>query len=93
MDLILQSGQFTDNQICTLHYCRLYLQATMLADLTLGDGATLDPQFLVGQWLVASSKTKYIEIKQGRPSKNAWRLWQKANKIWSSRGMLKKPLG
>eukprot|EP00957_Ditylum_brightwellii_P031467 2386043-Ditylum_brightwellii.AAC.1 len=93
MDLLLESGQFTDNQICTLNYCRLHLQATTLVDLTLGDGSTIDPQFLMGQQLVASSKTKYIKINQGCPSKNAWGMWQKANKIWSSCGMLKKLLG
>eukprot|EP00957_Ditylum_brightwellii_P048148 3654833-Ditylum_brightwellii.AAC.1 len=45
MDIILESKKFTDNEVCTLNYCQLYLQATTLADLTLADGATLDPQF------------------------------------------------
>eukprot|EP00957_Ditylum_brightwellii_P174052 13252008-Ditylum_brightwellii.AAC.1 len=34
--------------------------------------------------VILNSKTKYIKINQAHPSKNAWRLWHKANKIWSS---------
>eukprot|EP00957_Ditylum_brightwellii_P009864 744366-Ditylum_brightwellii.AAC.1 len=71
----------------------LYLQATTIADLTLADSTMLDSQFLSGQHSLLSSETKYIEINQACPSKNDWRLWSKANKIWSSQGILKQPLG
>eukprot|EP00957_Ditylum_brightwellii_P110841 8454256-Ditylum_brightwellii.AAC.1 len=93
MDIILESNQFKDNEICTLNYCRLYLQATAVADLTLADGAMFHPQFLSGQRSLLSSETKCIKINQARPSKNAWRLWRKVNKIWTSQGVLKQPLG
>eukprot|EP00957_Ditylum_brightwellii_P039991 3026975-Ditylum_brightwellii.AAC.1 len=93
MDITLESNQFKDNKICTLNYCRLYLQATTVADLTLADDATLDPQFLFVQHSLLNSETKYIEINQACPSKNAWRLWRKVNKIWSSQGILKQHLG
>eukprot|EP00957_Ditylum_brightwellii_P067543 5127800-Ditylum_brightwellii.AAC.1 len=91
MDIILESNQYKGNKICTLSYCRLYLQATTVADLTLADGATLDPNFLSGQCSLLSSEIKYIKINQGCSSKNAWRLWRKVNKIWSSQGLLKQP--
>ncbi|KAI2497032.1 hypothetical protein MHU86_17458 [Fragilaria crotonensis] len=42
MDVILSSGKFTSVEICKLNYCRLYLKAVTLSDLTCINGRKLD---------------------------------------------------
>eukprot|EP00957_Ditylum_brightwellii_P047090 3575827-Ditylum_brightwellii.AAC.1 len=93
MDLVLDSNNYKDNEICMINYCQLYLQVTTILDLVLADGATLNPQFLQGQWSLFSSTYKYLKTNQAHPNKRAWQLWHNANKLWSSKGILKQPLG
>lgn len=48
MDAILESNRFTDTQIRRLHYCRLFLQAVTVSDLSDATGRQLDPSKLQG---------------------------------------------
>jgi hypothetical protein len=48
MDMILESEQFTATQIRRLNYCRLFLQAVTVSDLTNATGQQLDPAKLCG---------------------------------------------
>jgi hypothetical protein len=84
MDHILQAGTFTDAETRRLNYCRLYLQAVTLSDLTKSTGDTLDHSKLAGHLSLQSSQTNWIAINQDRPSEKEWKLWQKANKLWSN---------
>ena len=94
MDLILQSQQFQPAQIRALNYCRLYLGAVTLADLTTPGGLFLDNAKLRGSISRLSSTSRWLKINQARPSEAQWVLWRKANKLWSSpKGRLKQPLG
>eukprot|EP00957_Ditylum_brightwellii_P053745 4071633-Ditylum_brightwellii.AAC.1 len=93
MDLVLDSNNYKDNKICMINYCQLYLQVATLSDLVLLDSTTLDHQFLQGQWSLLSSTSKYLKTNQAHPIKRAWYLWHKANKLWSSKGILKQLLG
>ncbi|KAI2493087.1 hypothetical protein MHU86_21471 [Fragilaria crotonensis] len=94
MDGILSSGKFTAAEIRRLNYCRLYLQAQTLSDLTNITGDALDPAKLAGQISAECSVTHGIHINQQRPSVTEWKLWRKANLLWSDEGgRLHQPLG
>ena len=94
MDIILQSNQFTPAQIRMLNYCRLYLGAVTLADLTIPNGVALDQAKLKGHISHYSNITRWLKIRQDRSSETQWRLWRRANLLWSTRnGRLFQPLG
>jgi hypothetical protein len=93
MDMVLQSDTFTSKEICTLNFCRLYLQAVTLSDICLADGVTLDPQMLLGKPGPTSSTSTWVHITQARPNESAWRLWRQACNLWSYRNRLYHPLG
>jgi hypothetical protein len=94
MDDILESNQFTATQIKRLNYCRLFLQAVTLADITMSNNSHLDNSKLCGNPSLYSSTTQYVPVHQERPSETEWKLWKKANKLWSdANGRLYQPLG
>ncbi len=94
MDAVLQCNYFTPDEIKKINYCRLYLQALTLSDLTKADGKRLDPYMLVGRPSATSSVTRLHHINQGRPNENAWKLWHRANRLWGDKNQrLKQPLG
>ena len=94
MDVILQSGQFTNDEIKRLNYCRLYLQAQTISDLATIDGYQLDETKRQGYPSLQSSTTYEGLIHQKRPSEKEWTLWQRANLLWSdANGSLLQQLG
>ena len=94
MDMILNANTFKDAEIRRLNYCRLYLGAVTLSDLTHITGLRLDASKLEGRPSIYSSATQRTRIYQERPSDNDWLLWKKANNIWSdTNGKLMEPLG
>ncbi|KAI2506424.1 hypothetical protein MHU86_8050 [Fragilaria crotonensis] len=94
MDAVIASGRFTPKEICRINYCRLFLQATTVSDLTSMNGRTLDHNKLSGRHSLLSSFTHGTSIYQERPSESTWKLWSKANTLWSrSDGTLIQPLG
>ncbi len=94
MDLILDSDQFTPMQIRRLNYCRLYLQAVTISDLTDATGEILNQMKMRGVPDFRSSTTTWILVNQDRPSELEWRLWRKANLLWSTvSGILHTSLG
>ena len=94
MDMIIHSNPYSPVQIRTLDYCRLYVQAVTLADITKPNGLYLDPCFLTGHSSLYSSSTRWHSINQDRPSDKEWRLWISANCLWSDQsGHLFHPLG
>ena len=94
MDVIQESGAFTNAELRRINYCRLYLQATTASDITSVSGHRLDPSNLKGEWSLQSSRSYGNSIYQERPDGTAWTLWRRANKLWSSKtGELHQPLG
>ena len=94
MDMILTSNQFKASEIRRLNYCRLYLKASTLSDITHITGLRLDFSKLEGKPALYSSVTHGIHIHQERPSDKDWKLWRKANLIWSdANGKLFEALG
>ena len=94
MDAVMQSKYFTPPEIIQINYCRLYLQAITLSDITKADGKRLDPHMLIGRPSAESSTTRLHHTNQGRPDEPAWRLWYRANRLWGDKDQrLKQPLG
>jgi hypothetical protein len=94
MDWIVQSNKFTDKEVVRLNYCRLFLNAVTLSDLTATNGKYLDNGKLKGAPSLSSSHSRWKAVKQDKPSEAEWRLWQKANHLWSTDdGTLRQPLG
>ena len=94
MDMILNANQFKDAEIRRLNYCRLYLGATTLSDLTHITGLRLDFSKLEGRPSIYSSVTQRHRVYQERPSDKDWKLWKKANTLWSDgNGKLMEALG
>jgi hypothetical protein len=94
MDAILASHRFTPAEIRRLNYCRLFLQATTLSDLAHVKGTRLDHSKLLGCPSMYSSTSGGPQIYQQRPAEPEWKLWKKANLIWSTpEGIMVEPLG
>jgi hypothetical protein len=94
MDAIMASTTFTQAEVRRLNYCRLYLGALTAADVTDATGTTLDRSKLHGNPSLMSSVIHGEKIHQERPSAPEWRLWKKANLLWSHHDQtLIQPLG
>jgi hypothetical protein len=94
MEEIIRSNWFTDNEIMRLNYCRFYLNAVTLSDLTNTTGDSLDSGTLEGKISIMSSSLQYMEMNQSALPQSAWKLWKQANRLWSnSTSQLYQPLG
>ncbi|KAI2497605.1 hypothetical protein MHU86_16911 [Fragilaria crotonensis] len=94
MDWVVHSGKFTAGEIRRINYCRLFLQVVTISDLVTVDGTYLDLSKVEGAPSLQSSRTRWIQIHQDKPSTPTWKLWKKANRLWSnSSGKLLQPLG
>ena len=94
MDAIIQSGRFTPKEIRLLNYCRMYLQALTASDITTADGINLDYAKLYGHYHpITSANTNIHHFHQERPDDEVWRIWFRANLIWSDGTQLKEALG
>jgi hypothetical protein len=67
MDVILESKKFTAAQLRRLNFCRLFLQAVTLSDLSDETGLKLDPSKLRGFPSDRSSITTWLHVHQDRP--------------------------
>ena len=94
MDSIVQNPSFSPSQVRQVNYCRLYLQAHTLSDITLATGKHLDPAAMQGQRSLLSSHTKHHHFNQARPSDTSWEQWKRACLLWGTPdGKLHQPLG
>ncbi|KAI2497104.1 hypothetical protein MHU86_17421 [Fragilaria crotonensis] len=95
VDAIQESAKFTASEILRrLNYCRLYLNAMTASDIAKPNGRLLDHCKLNGERSLFSSRTHGISIHQERSSEAEWKLWKKANRLWSSAsGEFFQPLG
>jgi hypothetical protein len=94
MERIIQSSQYSPAQIRTLNYCRLYLGALTLSDLSTTTGKYLDQSKVAGRPSLLGTSTKWLRVNQESPSESEWRLWRRANRLWSTAdGKMIQPLG
>jgi hypothetical protein len=93
MDRVLNSGQFTAAEMCSIQYCRLFLQCHTVSDITDPTGHYLKDGVRSGT-LFHHSSTWLILTLQGRPHARAWRTWRSALSLWATEaGILTTPLG
>lgn len=77
-----------------MNYCRLYLNAVTLSDLTVTSGRCLDNGKLHGSPSLFSSQSQWMAVRQDKLAEAEWRLWKRANTLWSMEdGTLRQPLG
>ena len=90
----MNSGRFKPPEVRKLNYCRLYLHAITLSDISDVTGDTLDYSMLQGKPSLQSSKCQWHHVHQERPSETEWKLWRRATLLWSRpNGQLITPLG
>ena len=85
MDAVIASEWFTPREVKRVNWCRLYLQVTLISDITNVAGSHLDPNMIKG--IVdhpKSSVTAGHRFVQDRPAQRVWSLWRKANLLWSN---------
>ena len=83
MDMVLASSKFKPAQIWQIDYCRMYLQAVTISDITRANGMQLDMPMRRGQPSPQSSTSRWHRFNQIRPPQTAWTLWKKACLLWS----------
>ena len=94
MDIILASNHYSPAEIRKLNYCRLYLNVITISDIARPCGTRLDEHFLSAQPSTTSSRSTQMGIHQESPSPKEWKLWRRANLLWSTiDGRLRTPLG
>ena len=94
METCIQSAAFKPFEIRAINYCRLYLGAVTLSDLTNTRGDRLDHAKLHGKISLMSHTTRWLKIYQESPSVVQWRIWRRANRLWSTPdGVLHQSLG
>ena len=92
MDLVLQSNLFTAEAICQINYCRLYMQAITISDITTASGTRLFDGINRGLDVEWSSTTKWHSTNQAKPNTASWKLWSQALTLFSKAGALINPL-
>jgi hypothetical protein len=92
MDHVLERGSFSRADICRINYCRLYLQAVTVSDISTASGTKLAPGIRSGDPTLWSGVTRYHKTNQARPNSSSWRLWSKAMALISDDDTLRVPL-
>ena len=92
MDRIYESNMSAAD-ILKINCCRMFLNVLTLADITIGDGSTIDPNMYDG--IKTDHRTaRYTWPRQSKPPRSAWLMWQLAiDTIWSQHMMITPPLG
>jgi len=64
MDMVLASGKFKPAQIRQINYCRMYLQAVTISDISRANGMELDLPMRRGQPSPQSSTSRWHSFNQ-----------------------------
>eukprot|EP00957_Ditylum_brightwellii_P086455 6577643-Ditylum_brightwellii.AAC.1 len=89
---VVASGKFKDKDIQRINYCRIYLNVTTIADVTLACAKKLDPHMYKGERSLLSSVATHMKIYQQKPGSASWGAWRKAMALWAKECNLKVPL-
>ena len=69
MDHILERGDFSPTEIRRLNYCRLFLQAITVSDISTATGTKLAPGVRQGLLTLWSGVTRHHKTNQANPNK------------------------
>ena len=92
MDHVLGSKMFQPTEIRQINYCRLYLQAVTVSDISTASGSQLFCGIHKGSTTGITSTTTWHHTVQKTPDTSSWKLWKKALAIFSTNGILHNPL-
>jgi hypothetical protein len=93
MDIAHESHMFKEDDLADPNYCRLYLEATTISDITSPDGIYLAPNLSFGDTPLPS-KDRIHRARQQRPQTLFWTYWLRFLRLISDRrGKLQQPLG
>eukprot|EP00980_Cylindrotheca_fusiformis_P010202 scaffold2269_cov65-Cylindrotheca_fusiformis.AAC.2 len=78
MDVALTTTCFDAEAVKRINYCRLFLQAVTLSDITFPDrlGNMIDPSLVTGAPNSKCPKSTYCPTKQAKPTASSWKIWQ-----------------
>eukprot|EP00957_Ditylum_brightwellii_P006192 468822-Ditylum_brightwellii.AAC.1 len=74
MTTTMHSSTFTTLELRKINYRRVVLGVTMLSNITLADGCTLDPHMRSGNIFLYSSSSKQLKAKQALPNISSWKI-------------------
>jgi hypothetical protein len=93
MDIARESNMFQEAKLSPLNYCRLYMGATTISDLTSPAGIHLAPDLSFSNTTLPSTD-RIHRAHQSRPHTLFWMYWLRfLRSIAYRRGKLKQPLG
>jgi hypothetical protein len=90
MESLIASGRFTNKELKEISYCRIYLQALYLSDITNIKGNKIEAWEGRGQKQAGHQSTWEWQIQQ-RPI--AWKAWKEALEYLSSEGDIGESIG
>lgn len=94
MDLAYESKLFTSKELKRLNYCKLYMQVTMVSDITDVSGNRFQLGVFTGQRELMQSWPKELQAIQDKPDYHSWRCWVRLMRwIGKQEGTLHQPLG
>ncbi len=78
MDGICDSQLFSNTQIRKINACRLYLQVTLVSDISTTCGRTVLTSYYQGNKQLRPNRPFHIYPRQNKPNSGTWALWRKA---------------
>jgi hypothetical protein len=78
MDAICTDTQYTAIEVRLVNGCRLFLQVTMLSDITKPNGREINPNYYKGNITTRINWPTFKYPRQANPNKESWALWQNA---------------
>jgi hypothetical protein len=78
MDKICNCKRFTDTQIRKINACRLYLQVTLLSEITTPCGKHIETAYYQGALIDRTNWPTVQYPRQENPDKTSWALWRRA---------------
>ena len=84
MDHVLERGMFSKAEVRRINYCRLYLQAVTVSDISDATGANLAPGIRLGTPTLWSGVTRSHKTNQAKPNLATWKLWSRALSLIAS---------
>ena len=83
---------FQPTEIHQINYCRLYLQAVTVSDISTASGSRLFCGIHKGSTTGITSTTTWHHTVQKKTDTSSWKLWKKALAIFSTNGILHNPM-
>ena len=78
MDEVCASNHYTTNQVRRINACRVYLQVTLLSDITQPNGKLIIPKYYKGDLSERVNWPTMTYPRQHKPDRTSWGLWRRS---------------